>query len=85
MGLYVTPSADSDCSVAGSTFRSHHVSPVEPILLIYDSERVPVDIAIYVGMLSIIFSEIGFSSLVIGTCNYEIIKRPRQSELTNTE
>jgi hypothetical protein len=84
LGRYVTPRADNDWSVAGSTFRSHRVSPVELILLIDDSGRVSVDIAIYVGMPSIIFSEIGFSSLVIGTRNYEIIKRPRQSELTNT-
>jgi hypothetical protein len=62
-----------------------HLEAIMKVLLIYDSESVPVDIAIYVWMLSIIFSEIGFTSLMMGMCNYEIIKRRRQSELRNTE
>ena len=64
--IYIYHDTDKNSNAARSTFPSHHISPCEPILFDLWTQKIPMDTAIYVEMPSIIFFEIGFTSLEMG-------------------
>jgi len=64
--IYISHGADKNSNAARSTFPSHHISPCEPILFDLWTQKITIDTAIYVEMPSIIFFEIGFTSLEMG-------------------